>query len=328
MPRIDSPMNQPVLAITGATGFIGQAVVRAAIAAGWQPRILVRRLPKSCLVAGHPIEVVQGDLDDTAALRKLVRGATAIVHLAGLIKALRPEDFLAANAGGTEQLLRAAAEGNPAAALVHVSSLAAREPQLSPYGASKRAGEHCVRELAGSRPWIIIRPPAVYGPGDEATLPLFKGAGIGFIPYPAVAGARVSLIHVADLANAIIASLYPLIDGGLQSGTIVEIDDGQTGGHDWAGIIRTLAEVVGHPICSVRLPRWVLVPIAAINQLRCRLRRRADVLSLAKLAELYHLDWVVAAGGLPASCHWQPRFPLRQGFQDTYQWYSSNSIIT
>jgi nucleoside-diphosphate-sugar epimerase len=326
MIRSDAVSARPVLAITGATGFIGQAVLRAAITDGWQPRLLVRRFPRGCLIAGQPVEIVLGDLNDAGALQKLMRGAKAVIHLAGLIKALRDEDFFTANAGGTENLLMAAAAANPTAPLLHVSSLAAREPQLSPYAASKRAGEEQVQRLAGDRPWAIIRPPAVYGPGDPATLPLFKAARSGFLPYPAAADARVSLIHVADLASAILAATQQLCAGGLATGTLAEIDDGQAGGHRWAEMIEALALAAARPVRSVRLPRPLLVPIAAANAAYCRFRKRADVFMPAKLAELYHRDWAAAGPGLPETCHWQPGFTLQSGFADTFQWYRNNSF--
>jgi nucleoside-diphosphate-sugar epimerase len=262
------------------------------------------------------------------ALQKLVDGASAIIHLAGLIKALRAEDFLTANVGGTESLLFAAAAVNPKAAFLHVSSMAAREPQLSPYAASKRASEESVRQFAGARPWAIIRPPAVYGPGDQATLPLFKAGKSGFLPYPAKNGARVSLIHVDDLATGLLAAVRQLDTGTLESGLLAEVDDGHAGGYGWPDIIQALTVAVGHPIRSMRLPRPLLAPVAAVNALYCRLRHEADVFVPAKLNELYHPDWVVKPPSLSATCRWQPGFDLERGFADTYQWYRRNSFIT
>ncbi|HVJ43782.1 MAG TPA: NAD-dependent epimerase/dehydratase family protein [Dongiaceae bacterium] len=319
---------RPVLAVTGATGFIGQALLDAAFADNWQPRILARRYPRDCLMPGRVIEVVPGDLNDSVALGKLVDGATAIVHLAGLIKALHAREFLTANAGGTERILRAAQAVNPAAAFLYVSSLAAREADLSPYAASKWASEEKVRELAGSRPWAIIRPPAVYGPGDTATLPLFRAAHRGLLPYPAPPNARVSLIHVDDLVAVFLAMLRQLQSGGLPSGYLAEIDDGYPGGHDWTGMLAALRQAVGHPIRSLRLPRWLVLPVAATNALLCRLRGRADVFVPAKLAELYHADWAVTPSELPKIVGWQPRFDLEKGFSNTFRWYRDHSLIT
>jgi nucleoside-diphosphate-sugar epimerase len=320
-------MALPVLAITGATGFIGQALVHAACDNGWQPRLLVRRYPHGCLPPKHRVQVVLGDLDDAAALSELVTGATAIVHLAGLIKALTTPAFFHANADGAEALLRAAETANSPAALVHVSSLVAREPTLSPYAASKAAGEDRVRQFAGERSWAIIRPPAVYGPGDPATLPLFKAAAMGFLPYPASKDARVALIHVQDLAMVILAITRQLVAGRLPSGHCLEVDDGHADGYRWAEIIAALATAVGHPVRQCRLPRPLLWPIAAANTLRSIVTQRPEVLTIAKMAELYHQDWRAQPSNLLDPAVWSPRFSLEKGFSHTCEWYRRHSLV-
>jgi len=319
--------GRPVLAITGATGFIGQALLHAAAAGDWQPRILTRRYPRDCLMPGHSLEVVPGDLNDSSALKDLLTGATAVIHLAGLIKALRPADFFAANLGGTERLLQVAAAVNPTAAFVHVSSLVAREPQLSSYAASKRAGEDKVRELSGDRSWAIIRPPAVYGPGDTATLPLFQAARRGLLPYPAARDARVSLIHVTDLAALLLATAKGLVDGALPSGRLAEVDDGQAGGYGWPAMLEGLAHAAGRPVRGWRMPRPLLVLPALANDCLSRLRHRPDVFGYEKLAELYHADWVARPSDLPAMVRWQANFQLENGFRDTFEWYRTHSFF-
>ena len=199
----------------------------------------------------HRFELVLGDLADTTALERLVRGADAIIHLGGLVKALRREDFYTANEGGTERLLRAAATAAPGAMLVHVSSLAAREPRLSPYCDSKHRAELMVQALAGDRIWTILRPPAVYGPGDREIRPMFQAARLGLVPYPAAPGAALSMIHVADLAEAIAACLTR---SGPPQATF-EIDDGVPGGYRWPDILSALGEAVGRkPVGAAGAP--------------------------------------------------------------------------
>ena len=155
---------------------------------------------------------------------------------------------------------------------------------------------------------------------------MFKAAKAGFLPYPAASGSRVSLIHVADVVGAILAALPPLQAGEMASGLTIELDDGQVGGHDWPAILTALAIAADHPVRSLRLPRPVMVPIAAGNEWLCRLRRQADVLSRAKLSELYHPDWVVTGPKMSEICRWQPGFALMNGFIDTYRWYQEHSF--
>ena len=310
-------------AVTGATGFIGRHVVTSLRRQGWDVRVLARRHPAELLSPYHRLELVIGDLADTAALTRLVDGADAIIHLGGLVKALHRADFYAANEGGTEGLLKAAATAAPSAMLVHVSSLAAREPRLSPYGDSKHRAEMMVQALAGERIWTILRPPAVYGPGDREIRPMFQAARLGFVPYPAAPGAALSMIHVADLAEAIAACLSR---SGPPQATF-EIDDGVPGGYRWPDILSALGEAVGRKPIGLRVPRSALSLVAQANRLASKIDRRARILQPHKVAEIYWPDWVARGNRLQDVSDWQPAFDIWRGFRDAAKWYASARIL-
>ena len=159
------------VALTGATGFLGGYVLRRALEAGHSVRALTRK-PQ---LAQDGIEWIAGSLDDTISLATLCDGADAVIHVAGVVNG-DAATFDTGNRLGTVQML-AAATGMR---FVHVSSLAAREPQLSNYGASKRAAEDAV--VASALDWRIVRPPAIYGPGDTDNLELFRFAKRGIMP--------------------------------------------------------------------------------------------------------------------------------------------------
>lgn len=312
-----------IVAVTGATGFVGAETVRHLAQAGWHVRILTRRMPQAALMPDHRIEVVLGDLDDLASLERLVRGCDAIVHSAGLVRALRPLDFFQVNESGTAKLLQAAATAAQLARFVHISSLAAREPQLSPYAASKRAAENKLAALAGARDWIALRPAAVYGPGDHELLPLFKAAKLGLLAYPASADARASTIHVQDLAAAITAVLA----APTWPHRIIELDDAHPGGHTWPEINHTLGVCFGRQPVACRLPRLFMTAIAGGVSFVSRVTKQPQVLSLNKISELYHTDWVVSGPRLGETAVWQPRFDLRAGFADTLSWYRAQALL-
>ena len=311
-----------LVAVTGATGFVGSRIVRALTGSGWQVRILARHMPTAALSPGACLEVVLGDLTDQSALQTLVRNADLVIHVAGIVKARHPADFRAVNEGGTIGVLTALATANPTARLIHISSITAREPQLSPYAASKNAGEAAVERLAGGRNWVILRPPAVYGPGDLEILPLFKAAATGFCPYPAAPNARVSLIHVDDLAGAVTA----LAAASAWPGRRYEVSDGQD--HGWDSILDALADAIGRSVKGYRLPKPLLYPIAGASQLLQAIRGNIRVLSLAKIPELYHPDWVAHGPQLRDEIGFRAKFNLAAGFRDTVDWYRSHSLIT
>lgn len=310
-------------AVTGATGFIGRHVVTALRRQGWNVRILARRHPAAVLSPHHRFELVLGDLGDAPALERLVGGSDAIIHLGGVVKALHREDFYRANEGGTERLLQAAARAAPTAMLVHVSSLAAREPRLSPYCDSKHRAERAVEALAGDRIWTILRPAAVYGPGDREIRPLFRAARLGIIPYPASPGAALSMIHVTDLADAIAACLTR--SGPPQA--MFEVDDGVPGGYRWADILAALGEAVGHRPVGLRLPRAGLLLAARANQLLARIERKPRILQPHKVAEIYWPDWVARGTRLEEVSDWRPGFDIWRGFRDAAKWYASARAV-
>ena len=178
-----SAPDSPLAAVTGATGFIGRHLVAELHRAGWRVRLLLRREPDVAEWRDlPPPQVVAGALDDDAALERLVEGADVVIHLAGLIKAARRRDFLAVNRDGAAAMARAVERVAPGARFLLVSSLAAREPQLSDYAASKRAGEGAVleRPRRSARPCCVRR--SVYGPGDRETLVFFQLAGEALVP--------------------------------------------------------------------------------------------------------------------------------------------------
>ena len=296
------------IAITGATGFAGGHAVAALLKRGYRLRALVRNAATANLPP--QIECVPGDLDDVEGLDRLLRGADAVVHLAGAVAALRRHDYFRVNAHGTVALAEAATRAGTGR-FVHVSSLAAREPSLSPYGASKRAGEDAISSLSEKLNAVILRPPAVYGPGDRGTLPLIKELTRPIATIPGPAEARFSLIHVTDLARIIVDAVESDIKG------IHEPSDNAVNGYGWRDLIRIAEEVRGRPIRALFLPRFIPLAAAFGAEGLSRLTGKPGMVSRGKIAELYHLDWVSGACGFTLS----GPISFARGFRETLAWY-------
>jgi uncharacterized protein YbjT (DUF2867 family) len=297
-----------LVAVTGATGFVGPHLVAALARRGWRLRLLVRRWSPLPSLAGVDADLVLGDLSSESALRQLVDGADTVVHAAGLIKAKAAGDFLSVNRDSAA-LLSALA---PDAHLVLLSSLAAREPQLFAYGASKRAGEAVVASRSG--PWAIVRAPAVYGPGDRETLAYFRAINSGIAPQPRMPAARLSLIHVSDLAEALALSVERP-----PPNSIYEIDDGRT--YTYGDMAAAAGEALGRRPWRLAVPRGVMASIAIWNELRPALGAGAQILTRGKVNEIFHPDWSAADRRLAAAIGFQPRYDLTSGFRDTILWY-------
>jgi nucleoside-diphosphate-sugar epimerase len=305
-----------LVAVTGATGFVGPHLLAALARHGWKLRLLVRRWSPLPSLAGVDADVIWGDLANEAALRQLVKGVDAVVHAAGLIKARRPADFQAVNRDGTA-LLTALAPDPP---FILLSSLAAREPQLSPYAASKRAAEDVLARRGG--PWLAVRAPAVYGPGDRETLAYFRGIARGLALQPNVPNARLSLIHVADLAEALALALeQPL------SPAVREIDDGHDGGHSYRDMAEAAAAAMGRRARSLRVSRSQIMLVARLNLLRQSLGGSTQILTPAKVNEMFHADWTVHDRQLSKAIGFKARYDLAAGFRDTVLWYRTHKWL-
>lgn len=303
-----------VVAVTGATGFVGRHLVAALARAGWQVRLLMRRDPVVAEWRDAQPQIVAGDLRDAAALEALVEGVDRVVHVAGLIKAARRESFFSVNTGGSVKLAEALQRRAPDAQLLHVSTLAAREPQLSDYAASKRAGEDAVRRILGARA-TVIRPPAVYGPGDPESLLFFKLARGSSVPLAGPPAARAALIHVADLVSLMVMMLESP-DGGVWSAA-----DERPAGYTWREVFTAAAAAVGNPDAKLYdAPLPLLRAIALAGDVG-KLLGSANMLNSLKLRELRHTDWSVPVAQWARPAGWSPRFDLARGFADAVAWY-------
>ncbi len=315
MPDSTNRASRPLAAMTGGTGFLGRYVTRALADAGWRIRLLVRSEPMHPLISDTETELVLGDLSDERALERLCSGADLVVHAAGLITARSRAAFFTANADGSARLARAAARTAPSAPIIAVSSMAAREPELSDYAASKRAGEIALRENARGSV-TFLRPSAIYGRWDRATLPLFKMAANGLIFAPNAPDARICLVEASDVARAVAA----LADGGATDATY-ELCDETLGGYTWHQIACAAGRAVGRRPRIIELPAGIYATAGYVAENLARIAGRSPMLTRGKIREMRHGDWSSDDERLPPATIWRPRIPLEAGFQTTAQWY-------
>jgi nucleoside-diphosphate-sugar epimerase len=292
------------LAITGGTGFVGSHLIDVALGEGHEVAALTRREQTE----RARLSWIPGSLEDTDSLERLVDGADAVIHVAGVINA-NAAGFEKGNVAGTLAMLAAATAGG-VRRFLYVSSLAAREPRLSQYGASKVRAEELVH--GSGLDWAIVRPPAVYGPGDKETLELFRMAKLGVMLMPP--RGRLSVIHVHDLARLLIA----LARSGAPSSVLVEADDGKPGGWTHREFGRALGTAVGTSPAIVAAPGLFLRVAARADQL---FRGPRAKLTVDRAAYFSHHNWVVEPKRACPPELWQPRIATPDGLAQTAGWY-------
>ncbi len=301
------------IALTGATGFIGNRVARRLVANGCKLQALTRITSDRSRLSGLNIHWVEGALEDLDSLKRLVHGVDAVVHCAGAVRGATQAHFDRLNVDGVARLVQAVSEQHPLPRFLLISSLAAREPEISPYAFSKRQGEVVLSAKSGQIPWTVFRPPAVYGPGDREMLPLIRWMARGIAFVLGSGNTRFSMLYVDDLAEAI---RYWLLDDCSQE-QVLELHDGHPGGYSWQDVIATFERLGTKRVRRVHVPVAGVRLAATLNFIAARMLGYEPMLTPAKLRELRHPNWVCENAAITRETGWKPHVSLEDGLKRT-----------
>jgi len=308
--------------VTGATGFIGRHVSRHLVASGDDVRAILR--PESTQMAPAGVATARAPLE-SSALKAAFRGADVVVHLAGITSAVRPQNYADVNVEGVRAVAIAARQAG--ARLIHVSSLAAAGPApagaprheddppgpITLYGRSKLAGEGVVASTSGLN-WTILRPAAVYGPGDRALLPVFRLAARGVLPLVGRPGVAYTFVHVSDLVRAIDAAINRRRDGEI-------FFVGHPRPATAAELLEHIRSVVGRRALVIRVPQPVVWAAAIVGDMAGRIVGRSVPLNRSRFAELSAEGFVCGVDRLRERLGVVAAINLADGLAGTAVWY-------
>jgi nucleoside-diphosphate-sugar epimerase len=301
-------------------------------AAGIEPRVLVRDPKTPRWIAGAPVQLVPGSLADREALNRLLDGAGTVVHLAGVLRAARESQFDAGNRQGTANVIDAMEEGAGAARLIHVSSLAAAGPSPVPagigpeaaakpiswYGRSKLAGEREAAKWQGDNGWVVLRPPAIYGPRDTDVFEFFRMASRGVVTLPG--GERwLTVAWVGDIVRSILAAASRGVGGIFHLGDPepVRLDD----------LVAALCDAGGAHARVVRVPPLVISGAGAAGSTLQRLGFRRVALTSDKSRELLAKHWTARTTDSLERLGIKASMPFRAGAEMTWRWYRNQGLL-
>lgn len=273
-------------AITGATGFVGTHLVERLVGEGHSIRCLVRPRPGRQLEDTAQIEWVSGETGSPEALDELARGSDTLIHIAGLTRALGPDGFHATNTRATAMLVAAARRAG-VGHFIHVSSLAASKPDISPYAWSKALSEAAATALAGDMALTILRPPAILGPGDSATKDIMAWLRRGWLFCPgSVRNSTFSWIDVDDLARFVMGLAGEVPQGGFARLAPCSGQD-----TSWQDVAAAAERVLERKVHCVAVPRTIVRAAGATTATAALATRHPFILSPGKVRELLQPDW-------------------------------------
>jgi nucleoside-diphosphate-sugar epimerase len=310
-------MNRSVL--TGASGFLGSHVAETLLAEGRQVMALLRpsssveNVPRGC----HTARV---DFMNPSSMEEPLSGADVMIHCAGATSAGSQEEFDRANALVTANLLSARKAAAPGALFIFISSQAASGPSgcgpVTAYGRSKLLGEFAVRDTGN---WIIVRPPAIFGPRDPASAPIMRMALRRLFFSPWINRGGFSLVYAEDLAG-LIASL-PGFPGAV--GKTLSPSYGRL--FSWRDFHRVLEDASGRRILHVRVPPFLVRTAGFMSEALASFSGRTPFFCRDKCRELLAREWDLEDGLTNRITGWEPELTVEEAMRSTFRYYTEKS---
>jgi nucleoside-diphosphate-sugar epimerase len=327
--------------VTGATGFIGRTMVLRAlrderitevIAPVRSPEKLRTQLLREGVSPPAKLRVLKAEAPhwDFRELGEMDR----VVHCAGLLFGRSRDEYFRSNVEGTTRLLQtlagapriillsSQAAGGPTPAGHHAKKIEHPDYPVSWYGASKLRMELAVREASPTHPVLMLRAPMVLGPGDQATLPLFRMVRGKIWPKPGLRLKHYSWVSSDDLVDAIEAWFERGPDQGIHTahvtspGTITD-----------ASLMRTAGRVSDRRGLLLPVPQLLLKPVALASKFIPAIGEKVPSLTPDRAREIWPDRWVIDPEPFHESTGWRGRATLDDTLARTLAWFRREGLV-
>lgn len=322
--------------LTGGTGFLGQHVAQQLLERGHQVLALARKPERAKRLETLGAKIILGTLPQTKDLQEALRDIDAVIHVAGVVKALSAQDFLHVNRDGAAYLVQEILKMKTLPKrFIHISTIAVNNPKINPdfcqpakdckaltyYGESKRQGELALDPLKNKVPVSTLRPPVLYGPYDTELLSLFKSIQHGIAPLLQNGARELSICFGPDVADAIVRMTeHPIPLRGIYC-----LDDGHT--HTWRSLSEAIAKVLNKQPYYLKIPKTCFRISGTLSTSLAKLTGRPQIFTLNKLKEMFSPRWVCGFEKLNQELHWQPSTNLTTGMQNTLEFYRQENWL-
>jgi dihydroflavonol-4-reductase len=331
------PLSPDLSLVTGATGLVGSAIVRALLQTGHHVRVFVRTNSNRRNLADLCVEIAEGSLEDSQSLARAVAGCRFVYHVAAdyRIWVPDPRPMFRTNVEGTRDLLTAAL-GAGVERVIYTSSVAtlglipggaadettpsSAGDMIGPYKRSKFEAEEVAREFAREHgvPVVIVNPSTPVGPGDIKPTPtgrLIIEAARGQMP--AFVDTGLNIVHVDDVAAGHLAAA--------EKGRIGEryILGGEN--MSLAEILATVSRAAGRRAPWLKVPHTMLFPIAFGAELAARISGREPFVTLDGV-RMSRKKMYFTSDKASRELGYKPR-PARDAIADAVEWFNANGYL-
>ncbi|MCB9309482.1 MAG: NAD(P)-dependent oxidoreductase [Lewinellaceae bacterium] len=324
--------------ITGANGFIGTFLVKSAQSAGLNVIAGVRQQSNIDSIKDLGITILRIDYSSAETIVDALKGIhfDYIIHNAGVTKALDQNEYYLSNVLQTSFLIEAIQHLNLSLKkFVFISSLAAYGPvdfkiadyvsnkntpnPVTDYGRSKLQAESLVTSTP-NLPYVIIRPTAVYGPGELDLYQVFVMVSKGIAFVPKVEDQTLTFVYVQDLVDVVIKAAV-----SEHTNCSFFVSDGKN--YQTKSLPKEISRAMGKKIFFIETPLFLIHILAEITGLWGKIMRKPPILNKDKLSEVIARSWACDMQSTMNALDFKPQFELAEGVKNTVRWYVQKDML-